>query len=106
MTYSSPNKQAVRSDPRWKTRTVEGVTLTKLRDEGQEGWSGVIEGEEWRFYQQGDRKWQGYVVDHVTGTARSYSLKRTIRWVIDHAEEWQAKIAVRRKAGTRLVDPA
>lgn len=90
----------------WTTRTVEGIVLTKLRGEDEEGWSGVIEGEEWRFYQKGDRKWQGYTVDHVTGTARSFSLKRTVRWVIEHRDEWQAKVAVRRAKGTRLVDPS
>lgn len=107
MTYQSPNKEGVRgSDPRWKTRTVEGIVLTKLRDTGEDGWLCDIEGEAWRFVQHGDRKWQGFTVDHITGTVRSYSLKRTVRWVIDHAEEWQAKVAVRRAKGTRLVDPA
>jgi hypothetical protein len=98
MAYKGPYKEAVKGDPRWRHRTIEGVRLTKLREEGEEGWSGVIEGEEWRFYQKGDRKWQGYTVDHVTGTARSFSLKRTIAWVIEHRDEWREKLTVRRKA--------
>ena len=91
---------------RWTTRTVEGIVLTKLRDEGEEGWIGTVHGEAWRFVQKGDRKWQGFTVDHLTGTARSFSLKRTVRWVIEHREEWQAKVAVRRAKGTRMVDPS
>lgn len=93
----------------WTTRTIEGITLTRLRaGEGglDAGWEGVIEGETWRFVQQGDRKWQGYTVDHTTGTARSFSLKRTVAWVIEHRDEWLAKVSVRRRAGTRMVDPA
>jgi hypothetical protein len=103
MAYKGPEKAP---DPRWRTRTIEGVRLTKLRDEGEDGWIGTVEGETWRFVQQGDRKWQGFTPDHVTGTARSFSLKRTVAWVIEHREEWQAKLRVRRHAGTRMVDPA
>lgn len=95
-----------KSSARWRTRTVEGIVLTKLLDAGEEGWIGSVHGEAWRFVQKGDRKWQGFTADHLTGTARSFSLKRTVRWVIEHREEWQAKVAVRRAKGTRMVDPA
>jgi hypothetical protein len=104
--YHGPYKEGVKGDARWRTRTIEGIALTKLRDKGLHEWEGVIDGERWRFTQLGDRKWQGFTADHVTGTARSYSLKRTVAWVIEHREEWQAKVRVRRKAGTRMVDPA
>jgi hypothetical protein len=105
MAYKGPYKEAKKGDPRWQHRTIEGVRLHKLRDAGEHEWEGVIAGETWRFTQLGDRKWQGFTPDHVTGTARSFSLKRTIAWVIEHREEWQAKLRVRRAKGTRMVDP-
>lgn len=95
---------AYEKEPRWRTRQFAGVTLTKLAPP-EEGWAGVIGGEEWRFYKKADRKWQGYTADHVTGTARSFSLRRCVAWVSEHQAEWQAKVRVRRAKGTRLVDP-
>lgn len=93
-------------EPRWRTRQFAGVTLTKIHPEDGEGWYGQIGGETWYFYKKADRKWQGYTKDHLTGTARSFSLRRCVAWVSEHQDEWQAKLTTRRAKGTRLVDPA
>jgi len=98
---------------RWTTRTVAGVELHIGEHAGQVEWVGVIEGEEWHFFEEGrtlakrpfTKRWQGYTADHLTG-ARSVSLTKLVTWVLEHRAEWRAKLRVRRGAGTRMVDPA
>lgn len=93
--------------PRWHSRTVAGVTLEPGLWESSTDfvWMGIVEGERWVFVQKGHKRWQGFSADHLTGTPIVLSLGRTVLWVIEHADEWKAKLKVRRKAGTRMVDP-
>lgn len=94
--------------PRWHSRTITGVTLepTFFDDERTErGWVGIIGGEIWCFVQKAHKQWQGFTTDHLTGTPILLSLSRLVLWVIEHQGEWKAKLRVRRKAGTRMVDP-
>jgi hypothetical protein len=93
--------------PRWHSRTIAGVPLapTLIGVEREHGWHGVIGGENWLFIQKAHKRWQGWTADHLTGTPVNLSLGRVVAWVIDNQPEWKAKVKVRRKAGTRMVDP-
>jgi hypothetical protein len=93
--------------PRWHSRTVAGITLepTRVGVDGELGWYGSIGGEGWLFVQKAHKRWQGYTADHLTGSPVNLSLARTVLWVIEQQAEWKAKLRVRRKAGTRMVDP-
>jgi hypothetical protein len=62
--------------PRWHSRTVAGISLAPTR-------IGVND----------EMAWQGIISGRV------------VTWVIDNQPEWKAKLRVRRKAGTRMVDP-
>jgi hypothetical protein len=93
--------------PRWHSRTVAGISLapTRVGVNDELAWQGVIAGETWLFVQKAHKRWQGYAADHLTGTPVNLSLGRVVAWVIDNQPEWKAKLRVRRKAGTRMVDP-
>jgi hypothetical protein len=91
--------------PRWHSRTVTGVSLEPAFFGEQRGWKGVVAGEPWCFVQKATKRWGGFTRDHLTGTPVLLSLEKLVAWVIEHQAEWQAKLKVRRKAGTRMVDP-
>lgn len=88
------------------TTTVAGVTLTRNKDHAMAEWHCTIGGEAWRLYQKDDRTWQGFTADKLTGTPRLATLTLVIGWIQDHQAEIAGKLAVRRAAGTRMVDPA
>ena len=95
--------------PRWRSRTIAGVKLVQTQFGDDAGWEGEIGGEVWCFVQAGGayamRDWRAFTRDHLTGGPHEVSLKRLVAWVVEHEAEWQAKLRVRRKAGTRYRDP-
>jgi hypothetical protein len=86
---------------------VGGLTLAPalIGVNAEHGWVGTVAGEDWLFVQKAHKRWQGFTADHLTGTPINLSLGRVVAWVIEHESEWKAKLKVRRKAGTRMVDP-
>jgi hypothetical protein len=97
-------KATARVSP-WNTRTLHGVELTRVEDKnGQPQWECTIEGEPWLLYRRKQKDWAAYTKDHLTGAA-SVSLGRLIQWIVGNRSTWREKLAVRRKAGTRMVDP-
>jgi hypothetical protein len=85
-------------------RTVGPVTLTK--QEGETDWRIALDGEAWVFSEVENDIWQGFTQDHLTGTPRVRTLRAAIAWVIAERDSIALKLKTRRRAGTRLVDPA
>jgi hypothetical protein len=90
---------------RWRTRTLHGVHLERIVTTDPWCWRAEIGTAWWYFYQSEARVWRAYTADHLTG-ARAPSLKKLVGWVVEHRAEWEAKLQVRRAAGTRMVDPS
>jgi len=90
---------------RWRSRTIHGIKLVQTIFGEDPGWTGEVAGETWNFVQKKQADWRAFTHDHLTGAPHELSLKRSVAWVATHQAEWKAKLAVRRKAGTRYVDP-
>lgn len=93
------------------TTTVLGIKLTRDLERSSPEWHATIDEEAWCFYEREGsnhrgRVWQGFTADKLTGTPRLPSLFEAVSWVQEHQAEIAAKLAVRRKAGTRMVDPS
>lgn len=97
-------KKRDQGPPRWHTRTIHGVTLQREPVNEEQGWKGTVAGEEWRFFLKRYREWQAFTADHLTGY-RGPSLKKAVGWVVEYQDEWKAKLRVRRREKTRMVDP-
>jgi hypothetical protein len=79
--------------------------LTRIEVGDGIGWRTIVGAEVWVLTLVGSRIWQGFTEDHLTGTPRMRHLGAIVHWILDHQEEWEAKLRVRREQGTRMVDP-
>jgi hypothetical protein len=79
--------------------------LTRVEVGEGAGWRVIVGPEAWILTEVSRRIWQGFTEDHLTGTPRLRHLSAVLRWILDHQEEWEAKLRVRREQGTRMVDP-
>jgi len=86
---------------------VPGVSIDLVRCQIGDGfgWRMIVAGEPWILTETGRRIWQGFTEDHLTGTPRLRHQSAVVQWILRNQQEWQAKLAVRRAEGTRMVDP-